>query len=79
MLGFACQIGFSPNGRFICSGDGEGKLFFWDWKSCKMYRKLTAQQWSMHWGAVAPFRASKIVTCGWDGLITGISSFEDRH
>ena len=36
--GFACQLGFSPNGRFLMSGDGEGKLWFWDWKTTKVFK-----------------------------------------
>lgn len=34
--GYACQVGFSPNGQFVASGDGQGKLHFWDWKTTKV-------------------------------------------
>merc|ERR1712216_494041 len=36
--GYACQVGFSPDGRFVTSGDGDGKLFFWDWKTCRIFK-----------------------------------------
>ena len=35
--GYACHIGFSPNGKFIISGDGLGKMHVWDWKSSKVF------------------------------------------
>jgi pre-mRNA-processing factor 17 len=34
--GYACRIGFSPNGKLLISGDGHGKLHVWDWKSTKV-------------------------------------------
>jgi WD40 repeat protein len=34
--GYACQIGFSPNGKFLVSGDGFGKLHFWDFKTTRV-------------------------------------------
>ncbi|KAF3959550.1 hypothetical protein CMV_015655 [Castanea mollissima] len=36
VAGYACQVNFSPDGRFIRSGDGEGKCWFWDWETCKV-------------------------------------------
>lgn len=34
--GYAAQINFSPDGKIICSGDGNGRCFFWDWKTSKV-------------------------------------------
>lgn len=68
--GYACQIGFSPNGQYIMSGDAEGRLVFWDWKSTKMYKKLRAHDRGPCMGAIwHPLEPSKVVSCGWDGLI----------
>ena len=38
--GFACQVGFSPNGQFLASGDGKGQLHFFDFKSTKVITSL---------------------------------------
>jgi len=38
--GFAIQLNFSPDGKFIMSGDAEGRCFFWDWATAKLYKKL---------------------------------------
>lgn len=68
--GFACQIGFSPDGKFITSGDGVGKLHVWDWKSCKPYRKFQAHEEKACYGSIwHPLHPSLVATCGWDGVI----------
>lgn len=68
--GYACQVGFSPNGRFVMSGDGTGQLWFWDWKSKKNYKKLRAHTNGPCIGAIwHPSEPSMVATCGWDGLI----------
>lgn len=40
--GSAIGLTCSPDGQFVASGDTGGSVCFWDWKTCKMYNKLTA-------------------------------------
>jgi pre-mRNA-processing factor 17 len=35
VAGYACETTISPDGQFLVSGDGNGKLFIWDWKRHK--------------------------------------------
>ena len=68
--GYACQVGFSPNMKFLISGDGQGKLNVWDWKTTKPFKKFQAHDGGPCMGAVwHPLQPSWIATCGWDGLI----------
>ncbi|KAA8529573.1 hypothetical protein F0562_033628 [Nyssa sinensis] len=67
--GYACQVNFSPDGRFVMSGDGEGKCWFWDWKSCKVFRTLKCHKGVCIGCEWHPLEQSKVATCGWDGLI----------
>ena len=69
VLGCANQVAFSPDSKYVLSGDGEGRACIWDWKSSKLYRTFKAHdsvcigiQWH-------PLETSKVATCGWDGLI----------
>ncbi|KAJ3003651.1 UNVERIFIED_CONTAM: hypothetical protein HDU68_005576, partial [Siphonaria sp. JEL0065] len=69
IAGYACKPGFSPDGRFIMSGDSEGRVWFWDWKTCKVYKKLKAHEnvvMDVQWH---PHESSKIATCSWDRTI----------
>ncbi|RAL40014.1 unnamed protein product [Cuscuta campestris] len=69
VAGYACQVNFSPDGRFVLSGDGEGRCWFWDWKSCKVFRTLKCHDGVCFGVAWHPLEQSKVATCGWDGLI----------
>ncbi|KAJ3227709.1 hypothetical protein HDU81_006529 [Chytriomyces hyalinus] len=69
IAGYACQPGFSADGRFLMSGDSEGKVWFWDWKTCKVFKKFKAHENVVMDCQWHPHEASKVATCSWDGTI----------
>ncbi|KAI5084209.1 hypothetical protein GOP47_0000378 [Adiantum capillus-veneris] len=69
VAGYVCQVTFSPDGRFVMSGDGEGRCWFWDWKTCKVSRVLSCHKGVCIGCEWHPLEQSKVATCGWDGLI----------
>ncbi|XP_047321315.1 pre-mRNA-processing factor 17 isoform X2 [Impatiens glandulifera] len=69
VAGYACQVNFSPDGRFVMSGDGEGRCWFWDWKSCRVFKTLKCHNGVCIGCEWHPLEQSKVATCGWDGLI----------
>ncbi|KAI8801807.1 WD40-repeat-containing domain protein [Cladochytrium replicatum] len=69
IAGYACKPGFSPDGRFVMSGDSAGMLWFWDWKTCKVLRKYKAHDGVLIGCEWHPHETSKVLTCSWDGTI----------
>ena len=67
--GYAIRPGFSPDGKFLTSGSSDGSVFFWDWKSAKMYRSFKAHDGVCMGSVWQPQSVSRMATCGWDGLI----------
>lgn len=69
VAGFACQVAFSPDGRFLSSGDSQGNLVFWDWKTGGLIKRLPAHKDAMMSHAWLPHETSKVITGAWDGLL----------
>ncbi|KAF8306039.1 pre-mRNA splicing factor [Clavulina sp. PMI_390] len=69
IAGYACQVGFSPDGKWISSGDAEGNLIFWDWKNGRIKSRLRCHSKVLICHEWLPHETSKVVTGSWDGLI----------
>ncbi|KAI9637393.1 putative pre-mRNA splicing factor [Dioszegia hungarica] len=69
IAGYACNIAFSPDGKYISSGTGSGDLVFWDWKTGKIAKRLRGHKEVVIDHAWLPNEHSKVVTASWDGLI----------
>jgi pre-mRNA-processing factor 17 len=68
--GYGCQVGMSPDGRFVVSGDGQGKCYFWDWKTTRVATNIKAHEGPCMGVLWHPQKTSKVVSCGWgDNLI----------
>ena len=67
--GNTCGIDCSSDGRFVCSGDSDGKIWFWDFKTARNYTTINA-----HKGVVSdikwnPIHPCLVASCSWDGTI----------
>eukprot|EP00920_Eleutheroschizon_duboscqi_P004208 GHVT01009689.1.p1 GENE.GHVT01009689.1~~GHVT01009689.1.p1 ORF type:complete len:682 (+),score=90.91 GHVT01009689.1:285-2330(+) len=67
--GYAIRPAFSTDGKWILSGDGSGKIWFWNWKTLKCIRTLQAHDNVCIDAEWHPVDQSKIATCGWDGVV----------
>jgi len=67
--GYAIKPGFSADGQFILSGDCDGKLWIWNWKTQKNIRTLKAHDGVCIDAIWHGRMASRCFTAGWDGLI----------
>ena len=67
--GNTCGIDCSPDGRFVCSGDADGKIWFWDFITTRNYTTINAHKGvvsDIKWNPVHP---SLVASCAWDGTI----------
>ncbi|KAH8605639.1 WD domain [Trypanosoma vivax] len=67
--GTRCQLAFSPDGRFLSSGDINGKLFIWSWSTGELLRSFTAHTQTLVSHRWHPVEVSRVVTSAWDGVI----------
>lgn len=54
---------------YVISGDADGKLYVWDWKTTKLYSKFKAHDDVCATVLWHPHETSKVASCGWDGVI----------
>jgi len=69
IAGYACEPQFSPDGRFLSSGDGQGNMIFWDWKTSRIVNRIKCHNQVIISHAWLPHETSKVVTSSWDGTI----------
>ncbi|EDO17324.1 hypothetical protein Kpol_1062p32 [Vanderwaltozyma polyspora DSM 70294] len=68
--GFGIELAFSPDGKYICSGDANSRLFIWDWVTTRLLRTfevpgkkpVTQVAWN-------PQETSKVICSGQTGEI----------
>lgn len=69
VAGYGIEIGFSPDGKIIMSGDSKGLAYFWDWKTCKLVKKLKLCDKPVKCIVFHPQESSKVAVAGSSGEI----------
>lgn len=69
VAGYGIEIGFSPDGKIIMSGDSKGMAYFWDWKTCKLVKKLKISDKPIQCIVFHPHESSKVAAAGTSGEI----------
>lgn len=69
VAGYACQIDFSADHQYICSGDGDGKVFMWDFKRMRLLSRFKAHDHVAIGVRCLPFETSKMLSWSWDGTV----------
>ena len=67
--GYACRPCYSPDGRYVASGDGDGKLFIWDWRNTRIVKSMRAHDAVTIDCCWHPKEASTVLTSSWDGTV----------
>lgn len=69
VAGYGIEVCFSPDGRILMSGDTRGVAIFWDWKTCKVVRKIKLCDNPITCIKSHPQEVSKVALAGLDGKI----------
>ena len=54
---------------YVVSGEADGRVCFWDWKTKKIWNKFKAHDGVCICAKWLPHETSKVLTCGWDGAV----------
>ncbi|XP_042911145.1 pre-mRNA-processing factor 17 isoform X1 [Parasteatoda tepidariorum] len=69
VAGYACGLDFAPDMSYIVSGDADGKVYIWDWKTTKLFSKFKAHDNVCSTVIWHPHETSKVISAGWDGTM----------
>ncbi|KAG5420779.1 hypothetical protein I9W82_002660 [Candida metapsilosis] len=69
VAGYGIEVGFSPDGKIVMSGDSRGYAVFWDWQSKKIVNKLKLSTVPIKCVAFHPLETSKVAIAGTSGDI----------
>ncbi len=69
VAGYNIQLNFSPDGSYLMSGDSNGFAWFWDWKTCKILKKLKIDDKPILCITPNPQETSKVAMAGLGGRI----------
>lgn len=69
VAGYACSPDFSPDMSYLTSGDADGKVYIWDWKTTKLLQNFQAHENVCISTLWHPHETSKLLTAGWDNHI----------
>ncbi|CAF0888463.1 unnamed protein product [Rotaria sordida] len=67
--GYACGLDFSPDMSYLISGDADGHLIIWDWKTTRIFERIKTHDdvcidATWHW-----HEKSRVLTAGWDNVV----------
>ena len=69
--GYACAPAFSPDGHFLASGDGDGNLWVWDWRSGRVLSKRRVHDAGPSiCTAWHPLQPSWVAVSSWNGVVS---------
>lgn len=66
---FPCRMTISCDGSFIASGDSEGKLYIWEWKSGILKKTFHPHTQTVIKADWSPYHASQIITASYDNSL----------
>ena len=70
VLGYRVGVDISPCGSLLCSGDANGQVFFYNYKTSKVLSVRNAYKSACVGCKFNPGLSSSIATCSWDGQVT---------
>lgn len=68
--GYPISVNFSPDGKYVMSGDANGFAYFWDWKTTQIKGKLKVSQEVVTCIEAHPQETSKVATAGKESTIS---------